>query len=112
MKTSFCVVLALGLAVPAGADPNRYEWRALGGVNVDLMPLFSWWAYVSKSTVETVNITEVDSNKLATVSNLWVHLPARPLLEWHRIMADEAKIAVVGSISRGGWRRPRLSRHP
>lgn len=98
MKTLFCLITAFGLAAPAGADPNRYEWRSFGGVNVDLQPLFSWWAFVAQATNQLVDITEVDTNKLAVVSNLWVHLPARPLPEWFRIIGNEGKITVVGSM--------------
>ncbi len=45
-----------------------------------------------------MDITGMDSNKLAVVSNLWVHLPARPLPEWCRVVASEDQITVAGSM--------------
>ena len=93
-----CLVALILLAATAGADPNRYEWRTFGGVNVDLKPLFGWWAFVSRSTNEPVILTQVDSNKLAVISNLWAHLPPRPLPTWSRIMAREDGISVAGAM--------------
>ena len=41
---------------------------------LDLQPLFRWWTFVSQATNGPLDITGMDSNKLAVVSNLWVHL--------------------------------------
>ena len=99
MKIIFCIIVALSLAGQAWADPNRYEWRSFGGVNIDLKPLFAWWTLVSQNTnQQEMDLTEVDSNKLVEISNMWAQLPARPLPEWFRITSPEDKIMVVGSM--------------
>jgi len=100
MKTMLYLVAAFGLAANAGADPNRYEWRSFGGVNIDLLPLFSWWTYVSRATNQPMDITEMDKDKFVVVSNEWARLPPRPLPEWFRIVGDESGITIVGSM----WR--------
>jgi len=98
MKKIFYLILALGLAGRAGADPNRYEWRSFGGQNVGLQPLFAWWNSVAYATNGPLDITGMDSNKLTLVSNIWASLPARPLPTWSRIMASEDQIVVSGSM--------------
>jgi hypothetical protein len=98
MKPIFYLIMALVLAAKTEADPNRYEWRSFGGVNVELQPLFSWWTFASQAAIERLDITEVDSNKLAMISNIWTHLPARPLPGWLRIRGREDGITVVGSM--------------
>jgi hypothetical protein len=87
-------------AVGAGADPNRYEWRAFGGANVDLKPLFAWWTFASETTNQAVDITEMNPRKLEAVSNIWAHLPARPLPDWFRLSSTEDSITIVGDM----WR--------
>jgi len=98
MKNIFYLTVILVLAGRAGADPNRYEWRSFGGKNADLQPLFTWWTFVSQAKNAPMDITGMDSNKLAVVSNLWAHLPARPLPEWCRVVASEDQIMVAGSM--------------
>ena len=100
MKTWICLITMLLCAarLPVQADPNRYEWRSFGDVHVDMNPLFIWWNFVSHATNDQIDLTDVDSNKLDQVSNLWQHLPARPLLEWNRVLAAETNIIVVGTL--------------
>ena len=98
MKTAICFLMALMLAVGAGANPNQYEWRSFGGVNVDLQPLFAWWNFAAKTTNIALDITEIDPDKLEAVSNLWAQLPPRPLPDWFRISANEDDITVAGNM--------------
>lgn len=100
MKIVFYLMAALLLAATARADPNRYSLRWISGANVDLQPLFDWWTLAAQTTNRPVDITEMDTDKLAVVSNLWLRLPARPLLDWFDVKASEDKIVVVGSM----WR--------
>jgi hypothetical protein len=97
MKIILYLAIAAGLAARAKADPNRYQWRSFGGVNVNLQPLFSWWTFVSQATNQPLDITVVDTNNLPDISNLWAHLPARPLPEWCRVTAAEGDIMVAGT---------------
>jgi hypothetical protein len=98
MKKIFYLAVILALAARAEADPTRYVWRSFGGQTADLQPLFTWWIFVSQATNMPLDITGMDSNKLAVVSNLWTHLPARPLPEWCRVVAGEDQIMVAGSM--------------
>jgi hypothetical protein len=99
MKVAFCLIVALSLANRAWADPNRYAWRSFGGVNVDLQPLFAWWNHVSRNSNQpAMDLTEMNSNKLVEISNMWAQLPPRPLPDWIRITSSEDKIVVVGSM--------------
>jgi hypothetical protein len=100
MKTLFACLTVLLLAARAVADPIHYEWRSFGGVNFDLQPLFSWWKFASETTNAPVDITLVDPDKLALISNLWSQLPPRPMPNWYRLEASEDKIEIVGSM----WR--------
>lgn len=97
MKTVLCFIAALGLLARADADPNRYPWRSFGAVNVDLQPLFAWWTFASETTNSPLDLTQMDSAKLAAVSNLWERLPARPLPDWFKISGRENQITIVGS---------------
>jgi hypothetical protein len=96
MKTLFCFIVAFLFAADVSADPRRYQSRLVGAANVDLQPLFAWWTFTSPSTNHPLNITEMDTNNLAAVSNLWLRLPPRPLLDWSDIKGSEDKITVVG----------------
>jgi hypothetical protein len=114
MKLAVCFMMALALAGTVGADPNRYEWRSFGGSNVDLQPLFAWWTFASETTNQPLDITAVNADKLAAISNVWEHLPARPLPDWFRIRGQEGGITEVGSM----WRvdaviepAPMMSKH-
>ncbi len=98
MKTAIYFLMALMLAAGAGANPNRYEWRSFGGANVDLQPLYGWWTFASETTNVALDITEMNTDKLEAVSNIWANLPARPLVDWFRISGNETGITVVGSM--------------
>ena len=98
MKTVIWIILALGLAARAAAGPLRYESRSFGAGNVNLQPLFGWWTFAAETTNPPLDITEIDPNKLTAVSNLWAHLPARPLPDWFRIMGNEGGITEVGGM--------------
>ena len=98
MKALFCFIVALLLAADVSADPSRYQSRVVGRSNVELQPLFAWWTFASQTTNQPLDITEVDTNKLAVVSNLWLRLPPRPLLDWLDLKVSEEKIIVVGSL--------------
>jgi hypothetical protein len=100
LKTLIYGVTALLLAVGAQANPNQYQWRSFGGVNTDLQPLFVWWRLASETTNNSQDITEMNPAKLASISNLWEHLPPRPLPAWMRITGNEDGITVVGNM----WR--------
>jgi hypothetical protein len=97
MKTILCLAVAVGLFATAKADPNRYQWRSFGAVNVNLQPLFSWWTFVSPATNLPMDVSVVDSNNLPEISNLWAQLPVRPLPEWCRVTANEDDITVAGT---------------
>jgi hypothetical protein len=96
MKTAFYLLGVLALVVSAVADPNRYPTRSFTTGNVELQPLFSWWTFASQTTNPPLDITEVDSNKLAAISNLWLRLPPRPLPDWLRVTARQNKIIEAG----------------
>jgi hypothetical protein len=98
MKTTLCLAAALLLLNNVRADPNRYPWRALPAANVGLQPLFTWWNSVSHTTYNSVDVSVMDTNTLAVVSNLWQHLPPRPLAGWALISASEDNIVIVGSM--------------
>jgi hypothetical protein len=96
MKKVILIAGLLGfMAFGASADPCRYEFRSWGGVNADLLPLFQWWTFVTNSTAKPIDMTEMNSNKLAQVTTLWAHLPGRPLPNWHRVTGQA--IVVVGT---------------
>jgi len=98
MKSAFYLLGAILAATNLGADPSRYPSRSIGLVNVELEPLFAWWTFASQTTNQPLDITEMDTNKLMAVSNLWLRLPARPLLAWFHVKASEDHILVVGSL--------------
>ena len=98
MKTLFCFIVAFLLAADVSADPRRYPSRLVGAANVELQPLFAWWTLASQTTNQPLNITGLGTNNLAALSNLWLRLPRRPLLDWFDIKASEDKILVVGSL--------------
>jgi hypothetical protein len=98
MKTAICFIAALVLAGDSSANPNRYELRSLAGANLNLHPLFSWWTFASQTTNHPLDITIVSPDKLAAVSNIWLHLPPRPLPDWIEISANEGNIAVSGDM--------------
>jgi hypothetical protein len=100
MKMAICFMVALMLAGSAGADPNRYVWRSFGGSNVSLQPLFAWWRFAAETTNQPLDISVVNADKLAAISNVWEHLPARPLPDWVRVTGMEGGITVVGDM----WR--------
>ena len=98
MKNVFYLIGTLLLVAHVGADPSRYPSRSMGIVNVELQPLFAWWAFASQTPNQPQDLTEMNTNKLAVVSNLWLRLPARPLLDWYNVKASEDKIIVAGSL--------------
>ena len=98
MKSAFYLLGAILAATNLGADPSRYPSRLVGAANVELQPLFAWWTFASPATNQPLHITEMDTNNLAAVSNLWLLLPPRPLLDWSDIKVGEDKITVVGSM--------------
>jgi hypothetical protein len=98
MRILFCFIVAFLLAADVSADPSRYPSRLVGAANVDLQPLFAWWLFASQTTNQPLDLTDMDTNKLAAVSNLWLRLPPRPLLDWSDVKVSERKITVVGSL--------------
>jgi hypothetical protein len=98
MRTLFCFIVAFLLAADVRADARRYQSRMVGAAHVELQPLFAWWTFASQTTNQPLNLTEMDTNNFAALSNLWLRLPGRPLLDWFDIKVSEDKITVVGSM--------------
>jgi len=98
MKIILFIAGLLFLLMKAEAGPDRYGLRIFPSKTVNLQPLFAWWKTVSGTANVPIDLTDIDTNKLDLISNLWLELPPRPLPDWVNISAGEGDIVVAGAL--------------